>query len=92
MVRFWLLEQGFPYVAVLTEEAAAALYAAAPREQRSGSVAQGSFTTWVVLVNGVGRRIPLTTRARLIPPEELARIAHEVGRFSPLPGELAHSA
>lgn len=92
MDRYFLLDQGFPYAAVLREDEAAALYAATPPDQRSGSVEKGSFTTWIVLENGVGRRVPWVTRVRLILAEELPAVVRLVGRLGPVPAELAQAA
>lgn len=92
MDRYFLLDQGFPYAAVLREDEAAALYAAAAPDQRSGSVEKGAFTTWIVLENGVGRRVPWVTRARLILPDELPAVVRQVGRLGPVPAELAQAA
>jgi hypothetical protein len=87
MDRYYLLDRGFPFFAVISAKEAAELHEATPSEMRSGEIAEG-FSYWITTRNGRGRSFKLISRVLPISPENLPVICQSLGRLVTLPEGL----
>jgi hypothetical protein len=88
MSRYYLLDRGFPYLAVLTSAEAAELFDSVPPERRHGTLAEG-FQSWELLLNGMSQRIAFRTHVDPIPPDQLVAVCRQLGPIGTLPEGLA---
>lgn len=88
MGRYYLLDRGFPYFAVLTSEEAAELFDSVPPERRRGTLAEG-FESWELLSNGSCRAIAFPTYVDPIPPDQLTAVCRQLGPMGAVPEGLA---
>lgn len=81
MDRYYLLDRGFPYFAVVSAKEAAELYEAAEPQMRDGGLPDG-FSYWIVAENGRGRSFKVITRVLPIPPEWLPHVCRQIASSS----------
>jgi len=87
MERYYLLDAGRPFFAVITAEEAAELFDATPPEMCSGDLAEG-FQYWIVVQNGVGQSFKFISRVMPIPPERLPAVCKSLDPFVTFPEGL----
>jgi hypothetical protein len=87
MERYYLLDRGFPFFAVISAKDAAELYEATPPEMRAGNLGEG-FQYWIVAENGRGRSSKFVSRVMPVPPERLPELCRRLGKLVTLPEGL----
>ena len=86
--RYYLLDRGFPFFALISAKEAAELYRATPPEMRAGDLAEG-FQHWIVVENGRGRSFKFVSRVTPVPPERLPDVCRQLGKLVTLPEGLS---
>jgi len=89
MSRYYLVEAGSPYYALLTADETAELFESVSPECRHGSLGEG-FTYWHLLENGLGQlvRYPVV-KVSPIPDGQLPAVCERFSPFITLPEGLA---
>jgi hypothetical protein len=89
MSRYYLVEAGPPYYALLTADEADELFESVSPECRHGSLGEG-FKYWQLLENGLGQlvRFPVV-KVSPIPDDQLLAVCERFSQFITLPEGLA---
>ena len=89
MSRFYLLDAGSPYYALLTADEADVLFESISPECRQGSLGEG-FRYWQLLENGLGQlvRYPVV-KVSPIPDDQLSAVRERFSPFITTPEGLA---
>ena len=89
MSRYYLMDAGFPYYALLTKDEAEELFESVSPKCRQGSLSEG-FKHWLLVRNGLGQaiRFPVVKVSPVL-DDQLPAVCERLSPFITLPEGLA---